>query len=173
MVAIAKKSNRKVGRPDIANEMVRDYKVAIQACAGKNVQEIARELDCTRDTVYYALKKDRVKDYVEKHTLKMLENLPQAVKNVTGLVDRMEKETDKDERKLCYQATRDVLSVGNVLPSQNQTTLIQNVYNQQNNLIMSPIIKGMIDQHNKLMSFESVDAEVVNGPEEVREAQEG
>jgi DNA-binding XRE family transcriptional regulator len=167
------RGTRKAGKPDPAGEMVRDYKIAIKACAGETVTQIARELDCNRKTVYYALEKDRVKEYVEKHTLKMLENLPQAVQNVTGLVNKMEGEVDKDERKLCYQATRDVLSVGNVLPSQNQTTLIQNVYNQQNNLIMSPIIKGMIDQHNKLMSFESVDAEVVNGPEEVREAQEG
>lgn len=181
MVAIAKKSNRKVGRPDIAKEMVRDYKVAIQACAGNNVQEIARELDCTRDTVYYALKKDRIKEYIERNTLKMLENLPRAVSNVTNLVNGMDKAKDMDEKKLCYQATRDVLTVGNVLPSASQTTLVQNVYNQQNNLIMSPIIREMIDKHNKLMNFDSVEVDgradptgsVNSGTEEVREAQEG
>lgn len=167
------RGKRKAGRPDPAGEMVRDYKVAIKACAGETVTQIAKDLDCNRKTVYYALEKDRVKEYVEKHTLKMLENLPQAVKNVTSLVEKMEGEKDRDERKLCYQATRDVLSVGNVLPSQNQTTLIQNVYNQQNNLMMSPIIKEMIDKHNKLMSFDSVDVEVINGPEEVGKAKEG
>jgi len=160
------KGKRKAGRPDPAGEMVRDYKVAIKACAGETVSKIAKDLDCTRPTVYYALKKDRVKEYIEKHTLQMLENLPGAVKNVTTLVNGLDSAETSDERKLCYQATRDVLTTANVIPSQSQTTLIQNVYNQQNNLIMSPVIQQLMDKHEESMNFseaEVVEAKAVEG----------
>ena len=180
MGTAARKSKKRSNKAPVSGRVIRDYEVAIKSCGGQGVTEIARDLGCTRATVYLALTKDRVKDYIEQHTLKIFENLPQAVKNVATLVDGMGSAETNDERKLCYQATRDVLTTANVLPSQSQTTLVQNVYNQQNNLIMSPIIREMIDKHNRLMNFDSVEVEgrtdpggMDSGTEEVREAQEG
>ena len=165
--------SKKRGNPGTLKKKVHEKQIVQRVLSGKNISQVAREVGVTNTTVYRVLKRENVKDYIEKHTMRMLEDMPEAVDNVSRLVKGMKDEDDVNKLKLCYQATRDVLTVGNVLPSQTQATFVQNIYNQQNNLIMSPVIREMIEKHNSLMNFTDAEVLEAHGAEEVREAQEG
>jgi hypothetical protein len=59
--------------------------------------------------------------------MKLVEAMPDAVGNMMSLVEGMAKAKDKDKRKLCYQASKEVLKVAGILATPTQSTLVQQV----------------------------------------------
>lgn len=71
----------------------------------------------------------------------------------------MENAKDKDERRLCYEASREVLKVAGILATPTQSTFVHQLYKQQNNPMLSPVIQALIETHNKNMMFDRQEPE--------------
>ena len=134
------------------HQYLRVNEIGRRRIAGQKTKEIAKEIGLTPDTVRRYLKRDDVKEWIEREQLGVLEALPNAVQNITGLVNGMKGEKDKDERRLCFEATKEVLKVGGIIPTNTQSTFIQNIYGQ-NNLVLSPVLKEMLERHEKSLEW--------------------
>ncbi len=127
---------------------------------GKPITHIARELGRDRTTVYHMIKTDsefkeliisKQKSFIEK-------NLPIA----EDTYERIGRLKGKKDLKLRLEAGRDVMKAAGVLPSGEQSYVVQQVFNQQN-IYMTPVMKEILANHVKqLTGGESFDAEVVD-----------
>ena len=70
-----------------------------------------------------------------------------------SLVEGMEKAKDKDERRLGYEASKELLKIAGILPTATPSAFIQQTYKEQSNFMLSPVIRELIEEHNKKMQF--------------------
>ena len=126
-------------------------------------KRIAEVMGIDRTTVYRYIEKANVREMVEEIQGKFLkENLPFATQNIHDIVH--EKKPKKiAEKRLWAEVSGDVMKSVGMLPTPQQSIVVQQMF-QQNNVVLSPIVQGMLDKHlSSLMSFKSdvVEGEVV------------
>ena len=128
---------------------------------GESVKSIADDLGVSHQAVSAYLKKEDVKDWIEQEHLKYLQDVPTARENMGDLVRNMKNTEDKDERKLAFEASKEILKSAGIIPSNTQSTFIQNIYGQ-NNLVLSPLLKEMLESHAKSLEWKDdvEDAEI-------------
>jgi hypothetical protein len=92
-------------------------------------------------------------------------SLPKAAENIVNLIVKEPKQDDTTGRKLQFEASREAMKGAGIL-SDNQSVTIKNTFTQ-NNLILSPVLREIIGNHVKGLTFEgnTVDAECVNKEE--------
>ena len=144
---------------------IREKCVATRRARGDSVNKIACDLGMGRGTVEGYLKHENVKEWIEKEHLRILEDLPTATDNMKDLVKGMKTAETPDERKLGFEATKEVLKVGGIIPTNSQSTFIQNIYGQ-NNLVLSPVLKEMLERHEKSLEWKEDVVEVEVGTTE-------
>ncbi len=128
-------------------------------------KRIAEVMGIDRTTVYRYIEKANVREMVETIQGKFLqENLPVATQNIHDIVHK--KVSKLGDRRLQFDASRDVLKSVGMLPTTEQSIVVQQMF-QQNNVVLSPIVQGMLDKHlGSLMSFKN---DVVEGEEVKKE----
>ena len=124
-----------------------------------NTPSIAKDVGLSQSQVYRFGNREDIKARIEQEQMKLLQGMPDAVKNVQALVGGLENAKDKDERRLCYEASREVLKVAGILATPTQSTFVHQLYKQQNNPMLSPVIQALIETHNKNMMFDRQEPE--------------
>lgn len=140
------------------NQEVFKKQIAESMATTNNQAETARQLGVHKSTVCRIVKEDDVRVMIETEQLKFLTSLPNARENIQHLVDnyRQKDESglpilDKEERDKAWKSSMEMLRSAGMLPSNSMSIFIQNTYNQQNNTILSPIIKELLEAQGKYM----------------------
>ena len=120
--------------------------------------QIAKAMGMSRKMVYYYENKSSVQNMVKSIQEKFLqENLPVATQNIHDIVHK--KVSKLGDRRLQFDASRDVLKSVGMLPTTEQSIVVQQMF-QQNNIVLNPIVQGILDKHlGSLMNFKSDVAE--------------
>lgn len=115
----------------------RDRTIVELRLQGKAMSEIAREMDCSKDTVSRVLRDKDMKAILEAGTQEIIASVPRAVANIQGFL----KDSDK---QLKYKASKDILEMANIAPGKVQNNYIQTIYQQNNTQIVAPeVLKAM------------------------------
>ncbi len=138
----------KLDHPPIKQEVVKRLAV------GEKPKSIAKDVGLSVSQIYRFGKREDIKPLIEQEQMRVLEGLPDVVENMISLVRGMGKAKDPGERRLCYEASREVLKIAGILPTATQSTFIQQVYRQQDDPILNPVFQSLIDEHNKKMMFD-------------------
>ena len=129
---------------------------------GESQTSIAKQVGVNQSTISRFANKDEAQILIEEEQLKLVEALPDAVKNVKDLVEEMKgiPKDDIQRRELSYKATKDVLKATNVFPSPQYAHNIYNDNSQQT--VISPSYQAFLDfqAENGLKMLE--DSEGVN-----------
>jgi len=141
----------KLDHPHIKQEVVKRLAV------GEKPKSIAEDVGLHHSQVYRFASREDIKALIEQEQMKRLEGMPDAVENMMSLVEGMEKAKDKDERRLCYEAIREVLKVAGILVTPTQSAFVQQGYKQQKNLVLPHFLQEMLDAHNKALLWNKED----------------
>ncbi len=115
---------------------------------GKTIVGIAREVGVERTTVYRQLESSEFRKYLQTYQKSFIEeNLPKADKVYKKILDK--KGDDIPTLKLQLEAGRDVMHASGVVPSATQSTYVQQIFAQQNQLTLSPTMLAMLKGHQK------------------------
>ena len=144
-------------------QRVTEKKVAELKAAGETIHEISRKMGMPRSSVYSVLARPNVQEMVNVIQEKFLqENLPVATQNIHDIVHKKVKKLG--DRRLQFDASRDVLKSVGMLPTTEQSIVVQQMF-QQNNIVLNPVVQGILDKHlNSLMNFKGdvVEGEIIN-----------
>ncbi len=110
------------------NELPVKKEVIHQLAVGKTQADIAKQVGVTQPAISQFASKDENLKLIEEGREKFVKIVPKAVQNIEDLVEEMPTlaKDDIGNRKLSYDAGKDVLKATNILPS-NQYA--QNIYN--------------------------------------------
>ena len=147
----------KLDYPHIKQEVVKRLAV------GEKPKSISRDVGLSQSQVYRFARREDIRALIEQEHMKLMVHVPDAVKKVGSLVEGMGKAKDKDERRLCYEASREVLKIAGILPTATQSTFIQQVYRQQDNPFLSPFIQELMNEHEKKMQFSEQELQELEG----------
>ena len=115
---------------------------------GKGMSEVARVAGVHRTVVYKKLGNSEFRKYLQGYQKSFIEeNLPKADKVYKKILDK--EGDDKDTLKIQLEASRDVMHASGVVPSATQSTYVQQIFAQQNNLTLSPMMMGLLRGHQK------------------------
>ncbi len=115
---------------------------------GKTIVGIAREAGVERTTVYRQLESSEFRKYLQTYQKSFIEeNLPKADAVYKKILDK--KGDDIPTLKLQLEAGRDVMHASGVVPSATQSTYVQQIFAQQNQLTLSPMMMGLLKGHQK------------------------
>ena len=114
----------------------------------KSIIGIAREAGVERTTVYRQLKSSEFRKYLQGYQKSFIEeNLPKADRVYKKILDK--EGDDIPTLKLQLEAGRDVMHASGVVPSATQSTYVQQIFAQQNQLTLSPMMLGLLKGHQK------------------------
>jgi predicted transcriptional regulator len=117
-----------------------------KALAGKvSQQKIADQLGVSQSTISRLASRDDMKALIEQETIRLLGSVPQAVDNLTDLVNEMPQMTNVKEKELAFKASRKVLEAAGILNSASPSLSVVNIV-QRNSIVLSPIVKAMLDR---------------------------
>ena len=109
----------------------KEAEIARLSAAGYAGREIGKIVHLDQTTVARKLRREDVREYLEELQIRLVENtLPVAVNNVTKVID--DYLTAPDDSRRCehgYRASIRVMESAGLLPAQNQSIYIQQVYN--------------------------------------------
>ena len=130
---------------------------------GETISGIAREVGVDRGTVYRVTRDTEFRKYLQGYQKSFIEeNLPKADKVYKKILDR--NKTDIPTMKLQLEASRDVMHASGVIPSSTQSTYVQQIFAQQNQLTLSPTMLDLLRGHQKALD-DFMDVEEVKGGE--------
>ena len=127
------------------NELSVKKKVAHQLAIGKTQTDIAKQVGVDQSQISRFASKDEGIKLIEEAKEKMVEIVPKAVQNVKDLVEEMPNlaKDDIGNRKLSYNASKDVLKATNILPSPQYA---QNIYNDnRKQSLITPEFERFLD----------------------------
>ena len=149
------------GKPYPCNDPTNQKIVAQLATAAIPNITIAEQIGVHPATVGRMLQKDAIKTIIEREQAKFISLLPDATNNVKQVVqdfyDPITKtyHPDNQVRYFGFRASEKILESVGILGSTAPSTNIVNIFNQQNNLTLSPIIQSLLTSYNN-------DAEVID-----------
>jgi len=115
---------------------------------GKGMTEIGREVGVHARTISRNLESSEFRKYLQAYQKSFIEeNLPKADAVYKKILDK--KEDDIPTLKLQLEAGRDVMHASGVVPSATQSTYVQQIFAQQNQLTLSPMMLGLLKGHQK------------------------
>ncbi len=100
------------------------------------------------------------KKFIEKSAEKHYKrNLPKAQKNFNHAIDNFENAADGSElQKMGWSATQTTMKIYD-----NPGTTIQNIINIQDNTIITPLLKDLIDEHMRKINAFVIEPEMIEG----------
>lgn len=122
---------------------------------GKSQTSIAKEVGVSQSRISRFASMDDIKPFLEKESMRLVELAPDALDNVEEAVKDKIKDIPKSNikrRKFVLDASIDALKAVGIMPTNVQSQAILNIY-QQNNLVMTPQLRAIIDAHNKTLMF--------------------
>ena len=134
------------------------HQIASLSVAGKSSREIEAITGIDHVTVGRKLIKHR--DLVEQLQAEFMQSCSEkAVANIKDLINNYDpKEADKDLRAWRIRASMETLRGLGILPSQGTSIMVQNIYNQQNN-ILSPMLTELITKTLSVSPVSTQDAD--------------
>ncbi len=131
------------------NELPVKKEVVHQLAIGKTQTDIAKQVGVNQGTISRFANKDKHIKLIEEGREKFVKIVPKAVQNLEDLVEEMPTlaKDDIGNRKLSYDASKDVLKATNILPSPQFAHNIYNDNRQQNACIISPNVMDMFAKH--------------------------
>ncbi len=147
------------------NELPVKKEVVHQLAVGESQTSIAEQVGVDQSTISRFAKEDAIRQQIEEEREKLVKVLPDAVQNVKDLVTEMPSlpKDDIENRKLSYNASKDVLKATNIFPS---SQFAHNIYNdnRQQNAIISPNVLDMFAKHAETL--------IINGEEDEENSQD-
>jgi hypothetical protein len=139
---VAKKS--KLEEPRIKQRVIQ----GLALC--ETQKSIAKDVGISPSQISRFSSKGEIKPFIEQEQMRLVEAVPDAVENVKELVSEMKSIPKKDikRRELSYKASVDTLKAVGIMSTPVQSQVIANIYND-NKVILSPVIKKLIDEHLK------------------------
>jgi predicted transcriptional regulator len=133
----------KLDQPHIKEQVVKEL------ATGRSQAQIAKEVGISASQVCRFANRENIKPFIEKEQMRLLEVVPDAVENVKELVKEMKDipKSDTKRRELSYKASTDVLKAVGLMPTPIQSQVITNIYNQQNNVFISPVVQALLDKY--------------------------
>jgi len=115
---------------------------------GETITGIAKEAGVTRVTVYRQMRSSEFRKYLQGYQKSFIEEtLPKADAVYKKILDK--EGDDKDTLKIQLEASRDVMHASGVVPSATQSTYVQQIFAQQNQLTLSPMMLDLLKGHQK------------------------
>ena len=115
---------------------------------GKGMSEVARGAGVHRTVVYKKLGNSEFRKYLQGYQKSFIEeNLPKADAVYKKILDK--EGDDEKTLKIQLEASRDVMHASGVVPSATQSTYVQQIFAQQNQLTLSPMMLGLLKGHQK------------------------
>lgn len=151
------KNKGKLRDPIIAN------KVITMSASGKEDSEIvdvlAKEdgIEINKSNICRFRNREDVQKAIERETYKLMELVPKAVSNVKTLVDNFEGAEDKDDRKLGYEATKEVLKAAKMLPSSGDTHITTLIFGGVSGATIDPVIAELLELRKNDMKLSPED----------------
>lgn len=109
----------------------RDVAIAQSRIAGKTYREMAKEHGISTRTICRVLKDDEIKDIIETGTQQSISMIPLAQQVYYDSL------TQTDDKGIRLKAAQDLSKMAGILPSNVQNQKITNIFNQQNNIMLS------------------------------------
>jgi len=122
-------------------------KVVKKLAVGEKQTDVGKDVGLSQSQISRFANRQDIQAFIEKEQKKLLEVVPDAVENVKGLVKEF-KDIPKNEnkrRELSYKANQDVLKSVGLLSTPVQSQTFVNLYQQQNNTILSPVILKLLE----------------------------
>ncbi len=127
------------------NELSVKKEVIHQLAIGKTQTDIAKQVGVSQQAISQFASEDENIKLIEEAQKKFVKIVPKAVQNLENLVEEMPTlaKDDIGNRKLSYDASKDVLKATNILPSPQYA---QNIYNDNRRQeVISPSYQAFID----------------------------
>lgn len=120
------------------------------AIEGKSVNTIARETGVCDRTIYRKLNSDSFRKFLQSYQHDFIkDNLPDASKTYRDILN---KKTGPKNARIKLEASRDVMQASGVIPSREQSTYVQAIFNQTN-INLSPVVKELLSKHGESLRF--------------------
>ena len=120
---------------------------------GESQEAIAKDFGIHQSSVSRFASRDDIQVAIEEAQKELLSCIPDAVKNVKGLVREFQRipKNQIKSRQLSYKASQDVLKSVGLLSTPVQSQTFVNLYQQQNNTILSPVILRLLEAQRSEM----------------------
>lgn len=153
-----------------SSRKLQDIAFANKHIQGVTTSQIAREAGMSRQTIQQRLKLPEIKDYIEKAQKRIISTcLEPAIDNMEYLVQNYKATTvDKEgvvrpvldavEKEHSFKMHMPVLEIAGVKPLPYQSQFIQNIYQDNKNVLILPVIEEALNKYVdsfKLISNES------------------
>lgn len=131
---------------------IKELVVAEGALAGKSQEKIAKYateklgLKMSHDTVREILSRENVQKIIEEQHSRLIAVLPKATDNIINAVNSFDKKQDLEDKKISWEATKRVSESAGTL-SANQSVVHQTFIQQQNNVVIPPVIAKLMEKH--------------------------
>jgi hypothetical protein len=153
--------------PDIGicNDPVQVANIAGLLASGQSQTQVAEILGVNRITINRAANKPDIKALIHKTHQQLINNhLTTCSNNISHVIQSYpiyEAARDKDFATLSLKYSAEVLRSVGILPTQAQSILIQNIYNQTN-ISLAPAVTGILGKLGITLDNEVQDAELVD-----------
>ena len=142
-------------------------KIIASKAVGIPERVIANQIGCSQQRVNQLSNKPDIQKEIKAIQEKFYQdNLSQAVENFHILIHSNPE--DKQDKYLKYRASEKVLDSAGVTGGSTPSIFIQQIFNQQNNQIVSPLISDVLDKfltdYSNNNEENSLDAEVKEEP---------
>ena len=124
----------------------KDFQIVEMAASGLNQTQIAKLVGIDRTRVCRRMKKEDVREYLEKLQMELVtECLETAKNNIMSLINGYKTAPEKTmEKEHGYRASIRVMEAAGLLPSNNTSVYIQNIYNDKTDI--PPEVKRLLDE---------------------------
>jgi hypothetical protein len=126
------------------------------AISGGNITEASKEIGVPKATVSRIARRPEVQAMIEAEQTEFYKSLPNARQNIQYLIDNFLVFDDEGNPKLngaerarAFKASMDMLKGSGMLPSHINTLYVENLLQQKNTQIISPVIQELLDQQKK------------------------
>lgn len=133
----------------------RNLTIAAERLAGKTYSELAAKFDISKTHVHAILNDDEIRDVIETGTKQLISLVPKAVDNYRTFL------TDKDNPDH-YKASKDCLQATGIMASHASSTIINNLFYQDNRQVISPEIAGIMRHQTDQQASEEAEYEVID-----------
>ena len=135
----------KLDTPHIKTEVVKRLAV------GESQSSISKDVGLHRSQISRFANREDIKRLVEQEQIRLLDALPDAVNNTKKLVKEMNKlpKRDVNNRKLSWEASKVIMEAGGVIPTSRISHTLVNIYQQNFNQFIPPIIQELLDKRNE------------------------
>ena len=135
--------------------------IAKQKACGKSGKEIAKRMNIGERKVYRILEKDEIKKYIDDMQNEMISTCLEPTKaNLKYLITTYQTNENQQEKDHAFKAMQEILKISGITPTMNQSVFIQNLYQDNRNQIISPVMQEVLSKFADSMKLTEEDMAV-------------